>query len=482
MNDVSALSPAVSKMKPDWELAIALMGGTQAMRQAGTTYLPQWPAETPEDYKSRLNSTFLFGAYKKTIETLSAKPFAKPMTWEDELPSEVAALLNDVTGEGVDFHTFAQDVFQEALSKGHCLILVDYPKVEGTLSVAQLKAAGIRPRMIKIRPEQVLGWRMEGVELSMLRYKECVTEPDKENKFQDVEVQQIRVWEKKAWAVYRQNAKKEWVLYEDGVNTMGAIPVAVLYGGRRLGYLMSELPLRDLAYTNVEHWQSSSDQRSILHIARTPIFAQIGVMPTFDNEGKPASGDVVIGSKFGIQLPLGADAKFVEHSGAAIGAGRQDLLDIEERMFRLGADMISLKTSGPTATHEASKESKATCELQEIAREAEDVFSTAVELMAAWLQIPLGEEGAEVKLYTDFALNLGSTQRETTLFNSARYGLISNQTYYEELRRSGTIAAEHDWDEEQDRMLNQMPAGSTGMSDDGTTEQDNNTNAPASAG
>jgi hypothetical protein len=41
-----------------------------------------------------------------------------------------------------------------------------------------------------------------------------------------------------------------------------------------------EPPLLDLAYLNVKHWQSQSDQDNILHIARVPILALIGVRTT----------------------------------------------------------------------------------------------------------------------------------------------------------------------------------------------------------
>jgi hypothetical protein len=52
------------------------------------------------------------------------------------------------------------------------------------------------------------------------------------------------------------------------------IPFVPLYGWRRLHVGIS--PLRDLAYLNVKHWQSQSDQDTILHVARVPILALIG--------------------------------------------------------------------------------------------------------------------------------------------------------------------------------------------------------------
>ena len=48
-----------------------------------------------------------------------------------------------------------------------------------------------------------------------------------------------------------------------------------------------------------------------------------------------------------------ADLRFVEHSGAAIEAGRQDLRDLEERMAILGLDLIARRPGHMTATAKA---------------------------------------------------------------------------------------------------------------------------------
>jgi hypothetical protein len=50
------------------------------------------------------------------------------------------------------------------------------------------------------------------------------------------------------------------------------IPFVPLYG-TRLAFMMGISPLRDVAYLNVKHWQSQSDQDTILHVARVPILA-----------------------------------------------------------------------------------------------------------------------------------------------------------------------------------------------------------------
>ncbi len=67
----------------------------------------------------------------------------------------------------------------------------------------------------------------------------------------------------------------------------------------------------DLAYINIMHWQSQSDQDNILHVARAPILFGKGI----------PEGTVV---KIGVDSEIicnaeGADFKFVEHINTDYG-------------------------------------------------------------------------------------------------------------------------------------------------------------------
>ena len=57
MSDVFAKSATVANMRAGNAVIAALLGGTNAMRTAGKAYLPQWPQESEESYKLRLQSS-----------------------------------------------------------------------------------------------------------------------------------------------------------------------------------------------------------------------------------------------------------------------------------------------------------------------------------------------------------------------------------------------------------------------------------------
>ena len=191
MSNVAATSKAVDAMQPDWALATALLGGTRAMRAASTTYLPRFPNEDPEAYRSRLASSVLFPAYKRTVETLTGKPFSKPITVGDDVPPQIVEWLPDVDMEGRNLDAFAADVMEYALAFGLTGILVDYPiKPEGVKTQADEKAIKLRPYFVHVKPDQIIGWQAARVNgewtIQQLRLMEMVSEPDGEFGSNDV--------------------------------------------------------------------------------------------------------------------------------------------------------------------------------------------------------------------------------------------------------------------------------------------------------
>ena len=64
---VNKRSSVMAKMVEAAEKGRALMGGTDTMRKAGKTYLPKFKAEMDEDYKARLDSSWLFNGMRKCV-------------------------------------------------------------------------------------------------------------------------------------------------------------------------------------------------------------------------------------------------------------------------------------------------------------------------------------------------------------------------------------------------------------------------------
>jgi hypothetical protein len=246
------------------------------------------------------------------------------------------------------------------------------------------------------------------------------------------------------WFVYRKLGDN-WVVYEEGTTTLSEIPFVFFYGIRK-SFGIGVAPLLELAFQNVEHWQSLSDQQTILHVARVPILTVIGA-----ND----DSQITVGASSAVKLPVGADMRFVEHSGQAIEAGRKSLLDLEERMRQTGAELLVLKPGDITATQVTSENEANRCTLQKIVEVFEDCLDKCLQYMADWV----GEaEGGSVSLFTDFgAATLGEASAEL-LLKANQSGKLSDETMFDEWKRRGIISPENEWNDEQERIAEQGPA------------------------
>lgn len=450
MTDVRTESAAVSEMGQHWPMIRALLGGTSAMRAAGKLYLPQWPNEDRESYDARLKTAVLYPAFARTVEVLAGKPFSKRLTLNEDTPPRIAEWMEDADMQGRNLHTFAADVMTDCMAYGISGVLVDYPTVSNVRNLAEERAANARPYFTRYAPGTVLGWRTArtngSTKLTMLRLLEVVCEDDGE--FGQKEVEQVRVLRPGSWQIWRKvetgNGKSEWAMYDEGINTLPEIPFVFFYG-KREGFGMGHAPLLELAHMNVEHWQSYSDQQTITHVARVPILAIIGA---------ESETEITVGAKSAVKLPHGADMKFVEHSGAAIAAGKDSIDDLEERMRSAGAELLVIKPGQITATQTRSEDDGNKCTLQSIVEGVEDALDQCLQFAAMWV----GEaEGGNVSLHKDFGAGTLSDASAQLVLTMQQGGLISRQTAIKEQQRRGILSPDLDADDEAERVAEDGP-------------------------
>jgi hypothetical protein len=432
-------TPEAAFMAAERTLIATLMAGTDAMRKAGQALLPKAPAESIDAYNYRLAVSVLYNGMRRTVETLAGKPLAEPLAFGDTVPQQLQDWCGDVDLQGRDLHAFAHAVFVQAIADGISHILVEYPTTAIGATLAEKKLTGARPYFLHLKHDSILGWKSEriaGVEtLTELRFMETVTEP--KGRWLVEQVEQIRVLMRDAWETYRKDKDGNWALHDKGAVTLGAIPLSTVYTDR-CGYMQARPPLLDLAHLNVEHWQSSSDQSNILHIARVPILFASGF----------AEGKLVLGANSAVSNddPT-ATLQYVEHTGAAIEAGRLSIKDIEERMSLMGAQLLVKKPGTRTATEKAIDTAEANSALSLMARNLEDSLEYALQFMADWEGIgPAGE----VELTGEIG---GIDDMEIEgLMKARELGLLSAETVFHEMQRRGLIADDVTWDEEAKRL------------------------------
>jgi len=382
-------SAAVASMAADWPMLRALMGGTRAMREAGKTWLPPFPQEEEKAYSARLKTAVLHPVYSRTCKVMAAKPFSQPVGMSG-FSAQTLGWLRDCDRAGSNWQTFAMQTATNAIAYGIDCVQVESTGDGQSRTRADEKRAGVRPYLVRWPAGSVLGWKTDPASGSLTQIRLLETVAASDGLFHQATIEQVRVLEPGSWAVWRKNERGEWAEHDSGATSLDVIPVVFIYGQREaLGVGRPLMP--DLAYQNIEHWQSRSDQQTILHVARVPIlFAK----------GFSTGENIVIGASQATQSNSdGADLRYVEHSGAAIAAGKADIDDLEERMRKTGAEVLTVPTAQKTATQAGIEADASKSLMQAFAENLEDSLA---EIMALWCRWT-GETPGVVEIVKNFA-------------------------------------------------------------------------------
>nr|WP_309504300.1 DUF4055 domain-containing protein [uncultured Roseovarius sp.] len=445
----------------------ALMGGTTAMRAAGETYLPRFEAESPEAYDSRLAATWLFNGYRKTVRDMTGRVFDVPVELAEGANPRLVEWAENIDMQGQDLSTFLREVFEDALAgSGIGWIMVDAPPRTGGETQEIARQANLRPYFVHLRVEDVLGWKAETINnvmtLTQIRIFETVEEPDPEDEFLVNEVEQIRVLDRMDGLVqtriYRQAAKDaRWVLH--GEPTFAQTPeiTVVPFYANRSGFFTGAPLLDDLADVNIAHWQSQSDQRNILHVARVPILFGAGAVDDDDF--------VISASMMARATDPNAKLEWVEHTGAAIGAGRQDLKDLEFQMEAHGLQLLVAANGAQSATGETLDAKKETSTLSMTADQLQDATEQAIAWLGHYGGFEIGE--GSVTVNKEFGVSMLTAQDVTAMLSAVNTGNMSRRTFIGEMKRRGFIRSDMDVDEELERIeedgANLMEAADAGQ-------------------
>ena len=431
-------------MQQKWHLIDSLLGGTRSMRAARQTYLPQDVNETDAAYNARVARSFLFNAFAKTVNSMTGKVFSKPIILKEDVPQQLVDMWEDIDREGRKGDMLCEEIFRHSMSYGVCHALIDMPLLPPGATLKDEQEMNHRPYWVKVTPQQLWGYRSVKIGsrrvLTQVRiYEEEVAE---DGDYGEIHVQQIREISLTEWKLWRYQQKSprskqyEWQLVARGVNTLGMVPLISFYT-KRDGFMLASPPLEDLAWMNVAHWQSSSDQRHILHVARVPILFGSGLGENADQ--------ITVGPNRLINGPENSSLQYVEHSGSAISSGKDDIATIEGQMVTMGMELLlpAMRGGGQTATAASLDYADVNSPLQFMAQGLGDFIEQGLRISALWLK--LGEDaGGSVKVNTDFGITLRDAADVQALVQARIAGEISAETFWAELKRRNILSDDFD--------------------------------------
>lgn len=459
-NSPDTTSAAWDAMAGRWMMIDHLLGGTESMRAAGTLYLPQHPQESPVGWQNRIRSAILLNVTELTLNQLAGRPFDEPMKQIDIDPI-LQDLMSDVDTQGTSLDDFCRDWFREAVGKAFSHVLIDMPELrtpQGVVrTLADDRAEKRRPYLVRVSPENLIYARasiINGQEvLTHVRIREDVSVEDG---FSDRTIPQIRVLEPGRVEIWqnqksqRSNSRDKWVKVNEYETSLPFIPLVTFYAARD-GLMLGKPPLLDLAYLNVRHWQSYSDQINVLTVARFPMLAASGVS---DEEGIIRVGPNQV-------LTMSDSAGkfyYVEHQGNAIAAGANDLATLEQQMSAYGAQFLKKAPDRQAATSRVLDSAETMSSLGAMTVNFALSVSQVLKYMAVWLGKDVASAG---RVELDASLDLDeTTQWELQVLQLARQQRdISRKAFLEELKRRRTLSETYDPEADEEQIQQESSLG-----------------------
>lgn len=472
---ISKKSVRYKAMEEDysWNMLGHLLGGTKTMRDQGTTYLPKEPKEAVLAYRNRLARSFLINFFESTINKHAEKPFRQPVQLSDNLPDRLKPLEYNMDGVGTALTAQAKYAFKMAEELGMFHLYVDFPNTDATtnLDTERRNASKLRPLVTVISPRDVIFWDYTtdpttGVyELSEIRIKERMVVRTADGNDDTKEF--IRVLTKQdgvvSWELWEDVSKysniEDWRVSTDtdgnpvsGTLTIDEIPIRTCYFGY-IGPMMARPPLLNLAWLNIQHWQSYSDQSNILRFARCGTYVFSGFSADAVEDFSPGPNSVISSHD------AEANAHILEYSGNSIAAGRDHLQDLRAEMQVEGSrPLVQRATNYETATGKRIDSSDNDCVINAWVVNTEQAFEEAFRLAAKWVGLELPEDFS-IDIYNDFNADKATVDESRLILDMYDRDLVTAEVVLDEFKRRNVLNEKVDKEE----MLANLEAGSLAL-------------------
>ncbi len=357
------------------------------MRLAGEKYLPKEPKENKDKYAARVNMSFLDNRFKPAVNNVKGKIFQKPISVSGF--DTLQEWIDNCDLQGRDVNEFFGEVLVMSLRRGLTHVLMDAPRADGVKTLKDQAALNVRPYLVHIDPRNVIDWDIETVNniptLTMVKIEETSIERDLEgNQEQIKRIRKIEKGEEEqgcTFSLYEQDAGS-WIEIYSGKIDYPEIPLFTYYTNRHAAMEASSF-FEDLCWTNLNHWQSSSDQSNILHTVRVPRMFGKGL--------KAEEIDAM--REHGVAKGVwstneDASLSWIEAKGESIAHGERDLRALEERMQAQSLEPMTVKRSGnTTATSDAISSSKSNTVIMDWAQDLQKFVKQTLDAMAAFAKI-----------------------------------------------------------------------------------------------
>jgi len=461
MADVSYQRPEYEEALPEWEAVDTLCDGEAAVKRAGEKLLPN-PVVASGETRQELEA--IYSRYKqramymnvvgRTRQSLIGMAYMTPPSLT--VPANLAYMAEDADGKGLSIYQQSQKSLEDVLTTGRAGLLVDFPKVEGAVSVADMQSGIIRANICHYDAQDIINWQHTRVGgksvLSLVVLSEKASEA---GDFANEEVRQLRelrldgVYQVRLWR--KNKVTGFWEVVDESIpldasgNPWSAIPFTFI-GAVNNDSSIDMAPLFDLAAVNRKHYQLGADWYNALYYAGQPQPVITGL--DADWRDWLEKNGIVVGSRAPFLLPAGGN--FTYATVTADSAIQKELADLEQRMIALGARLITPGEAVKTATQASGEQAVSHSVVSLSASNVSEAYTLALK----WAQSFMGGAGGcAFTLSTDYVVPSLDPAMVSALVASWQSGTVPKQDVQEYFKRAGLIKAERT-QEEIDELTN----------------------------
>lgn len=456
---IDTTHPLYRKHYPRWRRAQDASDGEDAVKDAGTTYLPKLEEQTDDEYRAYKMRAVYFNATGRTVDGMSGLINRKvPVV---ELPPAVDTLEDQATADGQSLPEVAKCLTEFLLIGGRTGILIDRPEIDN------------EPPYLTLYPTMdIVNWREtdDGV-LVMVVLKEGYYAPLAEDPYTlelqiryrelllgsmvDEQGEEIpdtigymqRVWEKDQKGAFQ--IVSSTVPLANG-QPLDHIPFVVV-NPKGVGTDVWDPPVLDIANVNLAHYRNSADIEHGRHLTALPTPWVSGV------DASDTGTELPLGSGKAWRLPEGAQTGFLEFTGTGIASLEKGMEEKEAKMAALGARMIEPPRSGVEAAETARiHQAGSNATLADIAGAVEKGLEAALWEAAEWETAGSGDQ-VSVEVNKDFVDSKLQPQELTALVEAYLKGGISQDTLMYNLKVGEILPEDTTIEEEMQRLAESQP-------------------------
>lgn len=462
--NVGFVRPELSALLPLYYLIRDCIAGEPTVKAATIKYLPMPnPSDTSKENKARYEAyrtrAVFYNVTRRTLSGLIGQVFMRDPICK--VPTLLDPVVKDATGTGIDLNQQAKKSVALTLAYSRSGIFVDYPETPAAgASKKDIDEGNIRPTINSYSPMEIINWRVieKGAKevLSLVVLAESYVTGD--DGFEMKNALQFRVL-RLTGDTYTQELWRE-------PNTPSAFdgttmpknkiftPFKTVTPTDSAGNPFDEIPfsfigsdnndsspdhpnMYDLASINMAHYRNSADYEEACFVVGQPTVAMIGL--TEEWVEKVLKGVVAFGSRGGIPLPVGGDAKLIQ---ATENTMIKEAMDTKERqMVALGAKLVEQKEVQKTAFEAKVDATSSASVLSSTAKNVSAAYQWALEWCGVF--VGSGEAGIEYKLNDDFDIARMTPEERAQAIKDWQAGAITWTEMRTAMRKAG-VATEDD--------------------------------------